>query len=48
MAKTSTKPKGLTIARNGMKFACSWKKGENYSNKQQFSYVVDRVGKTDK
>lgn len=50
MAKkaTSVKPKGLTIARSGMKFACSWKKGESYSDKQQFSYVVDRVSKTDK
>lgn len=46
--KASTKPKGLAISRNGMKFACSWKKGESYSDKQQFAYVVDRVGKTDK
>lgn len=46
--KASKKPKGLAIARNNMKFACSWKKGESYSNKQQFSYVVDRVSKTDK
>ena len=46
--KASKKPKGLAIARNAMKFACSWKKGESYSNKQQFSYVVDRVGKSDK
>lgn len=45
--KASTKPKGLAIARNNMKFACSWKKGESYSDKQQFSYVVDRVGKSD-
>lgn len=46
--KASAKPKGLAIARSGMKFACSWKKGESYSNKQQFAYVVDRAGKTDK
>ena len=46
--KASKKPKGLAIARNAMKFACSWKKGESYSNKQQFSYVADRVGKSDK
>ena len=46
--KASAKPKGLAIARNNMKFACSWKKGESYSDKQQFSYVVDRVGKSDK
>ena len=46
--KASSKPKGLAIARIGMKFACSWKKGESYSNKQQFAYVVDRAGKTDK
>lgn len=45
--KTSKKPKGLSIARNVMKFACSWKKGESYSNKQQFSYVVDRAAKKD-
>lgn len=45
--KTSAKPKGLAIARNNMKFACSWKKGESYNDKQQFSYVVDRVGKSD-
>lgn len=45
--KASKKPKGLAIARNNMKFACSWKKGESYSNKQQFSYVVDRTGKKD-
>lgn len=47
MAKTSSKPNGLAIARNNLKFACSWKKGENYE-KQQFSYVIDRGGKTDK
>lgn len=46
--KTSKKPKGLSIARSNMKFACSWKKGESYSNKQQFSYLVDRAGKSDK
>ena len=45
--KASKKPKGLAIARSAMKFACSWKKGESYSDKQQFSYVVDRVGKKD-
>ena len=42
--KTSKKPKGLSIARNNMKFACSWKKGESYSDKQQFSYLVNRAG----
>ncbi|OLR55033.1 hypothetical protein BHK98_02500 [Hornefia porci] len=31
-----------------MKFACSWKKGESYSDKQQFSYLVNRAGKSDK
>ena len=46
--KTSKKPKGLSIARNNMKFACSWKKGESYSDKQQFSYLVNRAGKSDK
>ena len=46
--KTSKKPSGLSISRNGMKFACSWKKGESYSDKQQFSYLVNRAGKTDK
>lgn len=46
--KASKKPKGLAIARNGMKFACSWKKGESYSDKQQFAYLVDRAGKSDK
>lgn len=45
--KTSAKPKGLAIARNSMKFACSWKKGESYDDKQQFGYVVDRAGKKD-
>lgn len=30
-----------------MKFACSWKKGESYSDKQQFSYLVNRAGKSD-
>lgn len=46
--KASKKPNGLAIARSNMKFACSWKKGESYSDKQQFSYLVDRVGKSDK
>ena len=46
--KTSAKPKGLSIARSAMKFACSWKKGESYSNKQQFAYLVNRAGKSDK
>lgn len=46
--KASAKPKGLAIARNSMKFACSWKKGESYSDKQQFEYLVNRAGKSDK
>ena len=46
--KASAKPKGLAIARNDMKFACSWKKGESYSDKQQFEYLVNRAGKSDK
>ena len=40
MAKTSAKPSGLKVTRNGNKFVCSWKRGESYAS-QSFQYKIN-------